>query len=319
MKRKNRGDRMKMKQQRKLLHAVPPPPTQPAAPTEAPAVAPITTEVVHVTPEQAAKWLERNHPNNRNVNWRMVEAFANDMRSGAWALTHQGICFDADQRLIDGQHRLHAVVRSECTIPMLVMRTTVGDFHDPIDRVRPRAVSTIMGIAHREVTCLNVLRMMESGFQLHTPMTLNDAEGVRERHEQWLAQASTIPGRTKLTGTVLAAVVWAFPTGNEPRIMDWAMKVASGEMIAKGHPAYAYRLWRERNKKGASSWDGTMAALNCLRYHVTEKSLSSVTLGEAGYRAFCAKRRAQKVPHTPNADLVPGVGWVPSRGEEGGS
>jgi hypothetical protein len=72
-----------------------------------------------VTPSQAEKWLAKNHPRNRNISLRLVDAFTADMLAGEWRLTHQGICFDGEGQLIDGQHRLTAVVKSGKTIQLV--------------------------------------------------------------------------------------------------------------------------------------------------------------------------------------------------------
>src|SRR5271166_4925370 len=103
------------------------------------------SEVVSVTPELAKRWLGKNHPGNRPVAWSRVASFANDMRDGNWKLTHQAIGFDGSDMLIDGQHRLEAVVQSGVTVQMLVVRNRVGDFHDPIDRGAPRSLALLMG------------------------------------------------------------------------------------------------------------------------------------------------------------------------------
>lgn len=63
-----------------------------------------------VTPELAAKWLEKN--NNRRLRMPRVEEMARDMLNGQWRDTHQAIAFNCDGSLKDGQHRLHAVVKS---------------------------------------------------------------------------------------------------------------------------------------------------------------------------------------------------------------
>lgn len=83
---------------------------------------PIVCYVVTVTPKIAKEWLERNAVNNRKINPNRVRMYAEDMRSGNWKLTHQGVAFDADGQLIDGQHRLAAVVKSGVSVRMLIMR-----------------------------------------------------------------------------------------------------------------------------------------------------------------------------------------------------
>ena len=77
------------------------------------------TEIVNVTPDLASEWLDRNQ-GNRNLRMSRVAAMAEDMRAGTWQLTHQGIAFDEDGNLLDGQHRLAAVVKSGETVQMMV-------------------------------------------------------------------------------------------------------------------------------------------------------------------------------------------------------
>lgn len=76
--------------------------------------------IVDVTPELATSWLDGTEA-NRPVQERLVEKFAAEMTADRWQLTHQGIAFDVDKKLIDGRHRLLAVIRSGKTVPMLVI------------------------------------------------------------------------------------------------------------------------------------------------------------------------------------------------------
>jgi hypothetical protein len=71
----------------------------------------VSAHVVLVTPELAEQWLNRN-PNNRRIVQARVSFYASQMQSGSWELTHQGIAFDEHGNLVDGQHRLAAVIAS---------------------------------------------------------------------------------------------------------------------------------------------------------------------------------------------------------------
>ncbi|WP_280489535.1 hypothetical protein [Nocardia farcinica] len=70
-----------------------------------------------VTPKYALELLELN-TRNRTVSERQVDAYARDMANGRWEMNGQTICIGTDFTLLDGQHRLLAVVRSGATIPM---------------------------------------------------------------------------------------------------------------------------------------------------------------------------------------------------------
>lgn len=97
-----------------------------------------SSEVVKVTPEMAALWLERNG-GNRSVSAARVEFYAKQMRAGEWKLTHQGIAFDRSGDLVDGQHRLWAVIESGVAVKMLVSHGLSRDDMIAIDGGRPRS------------------------------------------------------------------------------------------------------------------------------------------------------------------------------------
>lgn len=69
--------------------------------------------VVLVTPEQAQEWLETRFDNERLIRANKVTAFARDMENGFWLFNGDTIRFNQDGRLIDGQHRLKAIIESK--------------------------------------------------------------------------------------------------------------------------------------------------------------------------------------------------------------
>lgn len=68
--------------------------------------------VVLVTPEQAKQWLDTRFKNERPIHKNKVRAFARDMVEGNWHFLADTIRFSEEGRLMDGQHRLSAVVES---------------------------------------------------------------------------------------------------------------------------------------------------------------------------------------------------------------
>ena len=88
-----------------------------------------TAFYLEVTPEMAREWLENNIENNRRIRPSIVWKYALDMKNGNWGLNTDAIAFNADGRLINGQHRLSAVVRANIPVTMLVM------FDSPITQV----------------------------------------------------------------------------------------------------------------------------------------------------------------------------------------
>ena len=78
------------------------------------------TQTKIITPQWASQILETRNPKNRPISKPFVERMARDMVCGAFATTHQGIAFDENGDLLDGQHRLAAVVKSGKPIEMVV-------------------------------------------------------------------------------------------------------------------------------------------------------------------------------------------------------
>lgn len=77
-------------------------------------------DVVTVSPELAKEWLDRN-VHNRPVRKNKVDGYARDMKAGKWALNGEAVKFGIDGVLLDGQHRLHAIVAAGVPVQMLVV------------------------------------------------------------------------------------------------------------------------------------------------------------------------------------------------------
>lgn len=82
----------------------------------------VTTAVVEtITPEKAAEYLKSN-TSNRPLRKPIVDFYTREMAEGRWKLNGESICFTADGGLANGQHRLHAVIKSGATIRAVVVR-----------------------------------------------------------------------------------------------------------------------------------------------------------------------------------------------------
>ena len=107
------------------------------------------SEVITITPKMAKEYLEKNMKNNRRVSRDLVQRYARIMHAGGWNLTHQGIAFDDRGELIDGQHRLNAIVQANVPVKMLVtydVEHTNGEAFT-IDAGRRRTIQNIMQIS----------------------------------------------------------------------------------------------------------------------------------------------------------------------------
>lgn len=106
-------------------------------------VATVNIDVETVTPEQAAAWLKTN-VNNRPIREHTVRQYANDMRAGRWRLNGDPIRFNDGSGLIDGQHRLTAVVEAGVPIESVVIRGLGDDDKVTFDSGVKRNFSDIL-------------------------------------------------------------------------------------------------------------------------------------------------------------------------------
>lgn len=99
--------------------------------------------IVTITPKLAEAYLEKN-VTNRPFNPATVKAYAQAMLNGEWRLTHQGIAFNTDGHLQDGQHRLQAVIDSNTPQQFLVYKNMPIDNFSVIDSGRGRKSTDVL-------------------------------------------------------------------------------------------------------------------------------------------------------------------------------
>jgi len=75
---------------------------------------------MEVSPDFAEEILSNCNTHNRKISQAVVDKYATDMKNGKWKATHQGLAFDKNWTLLDGQHRLWAVIESGVTVEMAV-------------------------------------------------------------------------------------------------------------------------------------------------------------------------------------------------------
>ena len=90
-------------------------------------------EVLLVGPEEARALLERNAEFQRKVRPNRVQEYAEEMRAGRWCDNGETIKMDELGRLIDGQHRLRAVIESGTAQVMTVAYGLPADAYKTID------------------------------------------------------------------------------------------------------------------------------------------------------------------------------------------
>lgn len=102
-------------------------------------------DVLLITPDLAKEWLDRN-VHNRPVRKSKVVNYARDMQAGNWALNGEAVKFAVDGVLLDGQHRLLAIIASDVPVQMLVVTGLANDTQVTMDSGVKRTTGDALGL-----------------------------------------------------------------------------------------------------------------------------------------------------------------------------
>ena len=107
-------------------------------------------EVMDITPDMAKKILAHRNKNNRPIRYTHLEKLSEAIEKGEWKVTNQGIAFDADGNLIDGQHRLAAILQTRQTVKMMVATNMDAGIFDVVDTGSKRSTGDALDILGSE-------------------------------------------------------------------------------------------------------------------------------------------------------------------------
>jgi hypothetical protein len=105
----------------------------------------LQADVELIGPGEARAWLQ-DAAANRNVSLRQVDRHAEDMLAGRWMTNGQPIIFNAEGKLIDGRHRLSAVILANVAVAMLVVRGVAQEAFATMDSGRARTLADVLSI-----------------------------------------------------------------------------------------------------------------------------------------------------------------------------
>lgn len=131
-------------------------------------------QVVTITPDMARGWLEMN-VSNRPVREMTIRKYVEAMKGGQWELNGETIKFSADGVLLDGQHRLRAIVQSGVSVPSYVVHGLPARVFDTIDTGANRSIGDLLAL-QGEVSN-NVL-----GVALRLQYVHDELGSIRELH-----------------------------------------------------------------------------------------------------------------------------------------
>jgi hypothetical protein len=203
-------------------------------------------ELVTITPVWAEKMLE-NNVDNRAMNRKHIEALANEMVCGRWKVNGDTICFAGD-RLIDGQHRLAAVVLSGVIIQALVVYGLPSDVFDTKDVGKRRTAGDTLEIrgehnANRLAAALVMVdKYMTGRADMYVHYTNTEVEELLAKYPDVRQSLQTsVRGAGLIIPSVLDACHYLFSRKDAALADEFVAKVIRGTGLEEGDPFYVLR------------------------------------------------------------------------------
>lgn len=229
---------------------------------------PVGPQVVIVTPAMASHWLEHRNKGNRHLSPLVANRYAEAMRSGRWRLTHQGIAFDAEGYILDGQHRLQAVVIADIPVEFWVMPNCDRDTFTVLDVGRRRQAGHLIDHPHR-VMIAAAARYVGAIDGTLIGAISSGVLAARVDNDQVIAVVDAWPELKDLSGIAsscykagrisgsphLAMLAQAARTRHAHRITEWADGIINGVGLSGTDPRLHLRnrFMREQGARWSSS------------------------------------------------------------------
>jgi len=148
----------------------------------------VEVELQYVTPLLAESYLASNFANNRSIGEDHLKELMKEMRSGRFTISDSAICFDEKGELVNGQHRLTAIVRTKTTQPLIIVRNVPEETKLILDIGRSRRMDdriTISGTRISRTYCAAVRHAMLANL---TSSSLGTTEFSKPRHDKEVAR-----------------------------------------------------------------------------------------------------------------------------------
>ena len=233
-------------------------------------------KVETITPEYADELLSRNHC-ERPLSISIVKGYLDQMQRGVWNIGIVPIAIDEEGYLINGQHRLTAVILYGKPVRFFVARSTPAEVKPHIDsegrnRTRMQVLNS-MGCRVNSIETSVTFGLLDPKNAKHVHNA--DALDTFHRHEVAIRfAAQTMPGQRKsLThAAVYIAIARAYYHYNSERLCEFGRVFYTGLPTGpEDYGAIRLRNWQIRNDALGGS----------------VKRLALYPRAESAIRAFC--------------------------------
>jgi len=199
-----------------------------------------------VSPELAAQFLETSI-GNRPINDKRVRRYVRSMLSGHWVVNNDDILFDYEGHLINGHHRLNAVIRAKRSIEMsFKFGMDRKSVLVTIDEGKSRSTLDVVHITGNTTTRMAVSAVGYLFEQLNRKHLMPREQLLEEvqRHEEAAKFATQLKKSPFAKNPVHAALMraWYYYEGERDRLGQFIQIMESGIYANEEEDAGALKL-----------------------------------------------------------------------------
>jgi len=207
------------------------------------------TVVEIITPTKAKALLATNQ-RNRALRPTVVEEYARQMKAGLWLLSPEGIATDTSGALLNGQHRLHAVVASGCSVKMNMTYDADPECFAVLDCGVKRTVADRLPLLNDKESNRIAIAIVSSYLRCGKAVCHNRAgadlvdDEFLDKTDAYVEVTSLFRTVTKRSGLSLApigAALASYVHLDKEKGLQFTRKFITGEELHAGHPAYTLR------------------------------------------------------------------------------
>lgn len=121
-----------------------------------------------------ARYMLATSLGNRSLKQSKIRSYTRDMQNGLWKLNGETIIFDEDGHLVDGHHRLMAVVASGSAITAAVARGARSEDLNTIDMGASRTIGDVLHFSgYKNTNLLNAIVFVAMSLRNGKPRSAN--------------------------------------------------------------------------------------------------------------------------------------------------
>ena len=218
---------------------------------------------VIMTPEFAQELLTKNK-NNRKIRRSLVLKICQDIKHSKWHLTHQPVAIDKHGCVLDGQHRLTAIVEAGISVSLMLATDCEPETMIAIDTGNTRTVGDVLTINGTKNATLKAAviklyksyyehpNVMWSGRNVYSVQTIDEAASRIENFDLYLNVSKKVAREfAPLTvSAVTTFILLALDAGYELDIIDnFLYKLSTGDQTSPVQPIYAFRQYMINSTK----------------------------------------------------------------------